>query len=258
MNDCIKYITYMNMHLDDELDEALQAELENHLEHCPNCRKRFAEYCMISAQMQGGVNVPKNLHSSVMAYVHSNTVAAKPKKRFNVSAIGIVAAMLLLVFTGTFTRFNSMFLFQNKEASPENGVNATLISDMPSDTAPIAASEGAGNKLRAAPFAMEPSAPEADTATTDEVESKIDIDEQLAYYYIFKGSTSLPEFVSDYAFTKDKEDNIYYIFVDNKPGEYEKITVLLNNEGFMKVGTAPNAPQANKGAEQGLIILILQ
>lgn len=262
MNDCKKYILYMNMHLDDELEESLQAELEAHLEHCPNCQKRFAEYCMISTQLQGGASVPKDLHSSIMAYVHSNTVAAKPKKRFNVSAFGLVAAMLLLVFTGVFTRFNSTFLFQDAAVPTQDqavGV-PNAVSAAPDVT------EGGNNKeaRSAMPFAVQGSVEateepkvNADVYSGDMTEN-IDIDESLAYYHVFRGQKPLPEFVSDYVFTKDKEYDIYYIFVDNVAGEYEKIEDLLGQHGFISSGDAPNAPEENKSAKQGLVILILQ
>lgn len=259
MNDCKKYIIYMNMHLDDELEEGLQAELEEHFECCPNCRKRFAEYCMLSTQLQGGVSVPKDLHSSIMSYVHSNTVAIKPKKRLNLSAFGLVAAMLLLVFTGLFTQFNSTVLFGADQAPTEGVAVPSAISAEPDSN-----SAETGAKQRSVPFAVDEAGKNAEEPQVNadvysgDMTQKIDIDESLAYYHVFRGQKPLPEFVSDYVFTKDKEYDIYYIFVDNSIDEYEKIEILLTEHGFIGSGDAPNAPEENKSAKQGLVILILQ
>ena len=76
MIDCEKCREMISCLLDDELSQAEQSLVREHIASCPECRSVYDAFSAVSEQMHEEEPLPDGLHEKIMS-----GIKAKPKKK---------------------------------------------------------------------------------------------------------------------------------------------------------------------------------
>lgn len=101
MKSCYEYAELISRLIDDDLSDAEQTELHNHLATCENCRQLYSAFSAVSEEIADGAEeVPDGFSDKVMSQIRRETmVPVKKKLTFKkISRYALpVAALLALV-----------------------------------------------------------------------------------------------------------------------------------------------------------------
>lgn len=133
--DCRRAQDMLHAWLDDELTETEREELSAHLDGCPECAKRLAEYRHLDAllgQLKAQTKVPAGLFGRIMEAVESEPMPGKTQSHRRTRWAASAAAVVLLgvtvgvlwragVFSGPMTgKMEAQYdTVQAEEASPQ-------------------------------------------------------------------------------------------------------------------------------------------
>lgn len=149
MNDCEKYSELIGCLLDGELAEPQKTELEAHIALCPDCRRLYEAFALVSSALSEEKEPPESLREDVMSALREEYVPeAHAKKRgLGWGRLAALAACFALVIfaaskTGVFDRAGSAS--PPKALSEPNGdlenaqderafMSVQLFSDAPPD-----------------------------------------------------------------------------------------------------------------------------
>ena len=98
MIDCEKCREMISCLLDDELSDAEQSLVREHIAVCPECRRVYDAFCTISEQMHESEPLPDGLHEKIM-----NGINTKPKKKTGIvwiKYLSAAACLALVIFAG--------------------------------------------------------------------------------------------------------------------------------------------------------------
>lgn len=125
MADCKKYTDMISTYVDGELSESQEAELNAHMERCPDCRKVCDAFKSMSGAMGDElVSPPVSLAEGVMLRIASQEKTQKNKKSHIWSYLAAAACFALVIFGAW--RIGFFGLTSADESSPEN---ASLSAD---------------------------------------------------------------------------------------------------------------------------------
>jgi len=252
MNNCSKYIEQMNMYLDGELKGSKISELLEHIERCPNCKKRFESLKIISFQTREmEVSIPEDLHENIMRNVRSNARPAKRKIGMQkiMSFAAVAAAVFAILVSGTFGSHFS-FGWGSEEAatfSPAANVKVASFTTDEDNGAPAEAVSDNQKSLIVDAVIESPV-----------VKGEVLAEEgKFAFLKLFSGKDKLPEFVSEYSMEQDTDSQLIYVFVENDPEIYNDFEKKLIAEDFTDGGELKNASNIDPDASNVLYIIKL-
>lgn len=133
MIDCEKCREMISCLLDDELSDAEQSLVREHIAVCPECRRVYDAFCTISGQMHESEPLPDGLHEKIM-----NGINAKPKKKTGIvwiKYLSAAACLALVIFAGA----------KSGILSPDSGMDHAA-NDMYSVSATAPVCDGIGDE----------------------------------------------------------------------------------------------------------------
>ena len=133
MIDCEKCREMISCLLDNELSDAEQSLVREHIAVCPECRRVYDAFCTISEQMHESEPLPDGLHEKIM-----NGINAKPKKKTGIvwiKYLSAAACLALVIFAGA----------KSGILSPDRGLDHAA-NDMYSVSATAPVCDGIGDE----------------------------------------------------------------------------------------------------------------
>lgn len=252
MNNCSKYIEQMNMYLDGELKGSKISELLEHIDRCPNCKKRFESLKIISFQTREmEVSIPADLHESIMRNVRSNARPAKRKIGMQkIMSYAAIAAVFAILLSSTFGGLISDYFTFNLG-------NAEAETFAPAANVKVASfTNGESNGTAAGVSDAQKSAIVDAVKESPVVSEGISIKEdKFAFLKLFVGGNTLPDFVAEYDMEQDADSQLIYVSVENIPEIYEAFEDKLISESFSDGGELENASNIDPDASRVLYII---
>lgn len=98
MSECGKIQELLSAMLDGEVSESEKAEIEKHVEGCPECRAMYNAFTAVSDSLNEPEEIPEGLHENIMRSVK----AEGKKKKAPWKKVLPLAACLVLVIFGAF------------------------------------------------------------------------------------------------------------------------------------------------------------
>lgn len=251
MNNCNKYIEQMNIYLDGELKGSRISELLEHIERCPNCKRRFEALKIISFQTrQTEINPPLDLHEKIMENIKNNSLPAKKKLNVNV-VVGLLATAAVFAFfvSGMFKGFASDFLFY-KDRSAAQPANSNYVAysagsstyDAVTGTVP----EGADKT------AIIEAAKQAPLISNSSV---YNLNNKFSVMKVYSGVETLPEFILEHSPFQDQESMLYYVYVDKT--ECDDFEGKLTDSGLSETAVVQKGADIDPEAEEALYVIKL-
>lgn len=116
MSECTRIQELISAIVDGEVSEGEKAEIEKHVEACPECKTMLAAFTAVSESLSELEEMPENLHESIMREVKNE---GKKKKSPLLKILPLAACLVLVIFTA--------FSLNGREAEPMDNMPSLTV-----------------------------------------------------------------------------------------------------------------------------------
>ncbi len=208
MENCDRYLELISAYTDGEISDAEKAELDAHLESCPDCRRVMEAYAAMDQCFDGEVQPPETLAKGIMYKIGLDSGKGK-KRRFSFGRGTAAAAVIVLALLGINYLKSNLFMSKGSaDSAAEVQMTDAESNEAQSGWYDAAEEEKTEDLDMPAPEAQEPEAPAAEPgefiAGTDGA-GGFDVSGSLASgeYYAAAEFEEMPEALSSLKYTEN-------------------------------------------------------